>query len=232
MRAVVAVDTADRTAGAAVAVEGAVRAQVVEQAAPRQAQRILGMVEACLHAAGVRRGDLVAVAVTRGPGAFTGLRVGLATAKAIGLALGIPVVGVSTLEALAGSAMPWPGHVVPVLDAKKGQVYAGVWDGRTGGSVLAEGAWAPGALAERVRQAGEPALFLGSGVEPYGRLFREILGELFQGCPPERWPVPPGRVALMGWEAWAAGRAVAPARLVPVYHRRSEAEEARLRRKP
>ncbi len=232
MKAVLALDTADRTAGAAVAVEGAVRAEIVEQAAPRQAQRILGLVEDCLHAAGVSRGDLVAVAVTRGPGAFTGLRVGLATAKGLALALGVPVVGVSTLEALARSAVPWPGWIVPVLDAKKRQVYAGAWDGLTGQAGLPEGAWPPGALAERIREAGRPAVFLGSGVEPYRPAYREILGGLYHECPPEGWAVPPGQVARIGWQAWAAGRAVAPAELVPVYHRRSEAEEARLRRKP
>ncbi len=227
MTAILALDTADRTAGVAVAVDGEVVARVVERAAPRHGARLMDLVASCLRGAGVGRGGLTAVAVTRGPGSFTGLRVGLATAKGLALGLGIPVVGVSTLEALARSAFPWPGLVVPVLDARKHQVYGGAWDGETGEPRVAEGAWAPEDLARAVAREGRTALLLGSGVTPYRERLRGALGPRYREADPSGWHVCPGQVALLGHVACHEGRATAPDRLVPVYHRRSEAEEAR-----
>ena len=226
MSVILALDTADRTAGAAVAVDGEVVARVVERAAPRHGARLMDLAASCLRGAGVGRGELTAVAVTRGPGSFTGLRVGLAAAKGLALGLGVPVVGVSTLEALARSAFPWPGVVVPVLDARKRQVYGGAWDGETGEAVVPEGAWAPGDLARAVDREGRAALFLGSGVAPYRERLREGLPGRYREADPSGWHVCPGRVALLGHRALLEGRATAPDRLVPVYHRRSEAEEA------
>ncbi|MHB8765940.1 MAG: tRNA (adenosine(37)-N6)-threonylcarbamoyltransferase complex dimerization subunit type 1 TsaB, partial [Deferrisomatales bacterium] len=131
MRALLAIDTADLSAGVAVAVDGEVRAEVCQPSRFRHAERLFLLIEAALAAAGAEKQHLACVAVTRGPGSFTGLRVGVATAKGLALALGIPVVGVSTLRALARGASPFPGLVVPVLDARKRQVYAAAYDGRT-----------------------------------------------------------------------------------------------------
>ncbi|RMG87963.1 MAG: tRNA (adenosine(37)-N6)-threonylcarbamoyltransferase complex dimerization subunit type 1 TsaB [Candidatus Dadabacteria bacterium] len=225
MRAVLGIDTADRTAGVAVVVEGALACEVVVATGPRQSRRLTALIEEALAEAGVRRDELAAVAVTAGPGGFTGVRVGVAAAKGLALALGIPVVGVSTLEALAGRMGPWPGVVAPVLDAKKRQVYAGAWDGLTGEPLVPPAAWDPGAFARAVADLGRPAVFLGGGVTPYREVFREALGERYHEAPPEHGTVPPGRVALLGWARWQRGEAVPPETLVPTYLRRSEAEE-------
>lgn len=231
MRALLAIDTADRTAGVALAVEGAVVAEHVEGSAARHSARLFDLIDGVLAGAGATRSDLCAVGVTRGPGSFTGLRVGIATAKGLAYALGIPVVGVSSLEALACRGSPFPGLVMPVLDARKRQVYAGVWDGRTGSARLAEGVWAPEALARAVSATGQPCLVLGSGVGPYGEVFESVLGPAFLGAPSTRWPVPPAEVAGLAWRAFSAGAVAAPHSLVPVYLRRSEAEEVRAKRR-
>lgn len=73
--------------------------------------------------------DVARIGVTVGPGSFTGLRVGLAFAQGLGAALGVPVVGVSTLDALAASASEHPGLTAALIDARRGQVYARFWDG-------------------------------------------------------------------------------------------------------
>lgn len=98
-------------------------------------QRLLPMVDRVLAEAGLRPADLGAVACTTGPGSFTGLRIGLATAKGLAFALNIPAFGVPTLDALANNlGILEPGApaiaadlVCPVLDARKGQVYAAVY---------------------------------------------------------------------------------------------------------
>lgn len=226
MKPLLAIDTADGTAGVALLVDGRVVSELVETSAYRHSERLFALVDEALAGAGVGRGDLGGVAVTRGPGSFTGLRVGLATAKGIAFALGLPLLGVSTLEALAQGAMPFPGLVLPVLDARKRQVYGAAYDGRVGGCVLPPGAWDPGELAARAAALGGVSLVLGSGLGPYRGVFEEVLGQRFS-CPhPSRWHVPPAQVALLGERALREGRTSTPVGLAPLYLRRSEAEEA------
>ncbi|MBI5014611.1 MAG: tRNA (adenosine(37)-N6)-threonylcarbamoyltransferase complex dimerization subunit type 1 TsaB [Deltaproteobacteria bacterium] len=225
MTALLALDTAAETVGVAVAVGGTVRAEVVEASAAQHSRRLFRLIDAALEGAGVAKGDLNAVAVTAGPGSFTGLRIGVAAAKGIAYGLGLPLAGVSTLEALAAGAMPFPGVVAPILDARKGQVYGGAWDGRTGQRVVPEGVWEPSALAAALAEGTGPVLVLGSGLGPYAEIFSRALGERFLAVDSSRWAVAVRQVARLGLRELEAGRAVEPARLVPIYFRLSEAEE-------
>ena len=97
------------------------------------AEALMPMVEAAMGAAGLAYGDLDLVATTVGPGSFTGLRVGLAAARGIALAAGIPAVGVTTLEALAAGLDEGTRAGAPVaalLDARRGEVYVQLFDAR------------------------------------------------------------------------------------------------------
>ncbi len=227
MNALLALDTSDRTAGVAVLVGGRVAAEYVETSAYRHSERLFALIDEALRGAGLARGELDALAVTTGPGSFTGLRVGLATAKGLAFALGLPVVGVSTLEALARGAMPFPGLLLPVLDARKRQVYAAGFDGATGEVLLPPGAWDPAELGARAAALGLPCLALGSGLGPYRRVLERSLGEGLFCAGEERWPVPPGQVGLLGEAALGEGRGLSAGAIVPTYLRRSEAEEKR-----
>lgn len=86
-------------------------------------ERMLPALDALLRALGVSLGELAAVAVSRGPGSFTGLRAGIAAAKGLAFSLGVPLFGVSTLEALAANAPPREGMVCAVLAARRGEVF-------------------------------------------------------------------------------------------------------------
>jgi tRNA threonylcarbamoyladenosine biosynthesis protein TsaB len=122
-------------------------------ARPAHAGRLLGAAEEALAAAGVGWDDVERIAVGVGPGSFTGLRIGIATARALAQARGLPVVGVSTLEALARGASA--EIVLAVLDARRGEVFAG--------GPFAPAALAPEALAERVRAMPVAPLAVGDG---------------------------------------------------------------------
>lgn len=142
---------------------------------PRHATRLLRLIAETLERAGGGWDAVDRIAVGVGPGTFTGLRIGVATARALTQSRGIPLIGVGTLRSLALNAGtvdqgPAPGAVLAVLDARRGEAFAAAWAlaGDAGARVLAEpllepSALAPEALAERVEAFGPPPLAIGSG---------------------------------------------------------------------
>ncbi len=120
---VLAIDTATMVSSVAVATEERVLAELTAETRFTHSETLVPNIEEVLRLADTNREDLSAVAVSLGPGSFTGLRIGLAAAKAIAYALSIPLVGVPTLEVLA-AAFPSPGALVaPLIDAQKGNAY-------------------------------------------------------------------------------------------------------------
>jgi tRNA threonylcarbamoyladenosine biosynthesis protein TsaB len=138
----------------------------------RHAEHLLGLAERCLRDLGVATSQLDRVAVGLGPGSFTGLRVGIALAQGIGLGLGRPVVGVPSLQAMACAALARRAglHVVPVVDAHRGEVFAAAHDPH--GAKL----WGPLALPAAGAGARIAALM---ATEPYvlaGSAARDLTG--------------------------------------------------------
>ena len=120
---ILALDTCLSACSAAILREGDVLSSRVEIMARGHQERLADLVSEVLAEAGLSFGDLGRIAVTLGPGSFTGLRVGLAFAKGLGAALGLPVIGIGTLEAMGAPLAGEPGLVAVVLEAKRGQVY-------------------------------------------------------------------------------------------------------------
>jgi tRNA threonylcarbamoyladenosine biosynthesis protein TsaB len=126
---------------------------------PGHGPLLLALAHELLEAAGLSFADVDRIAVGLGPGGFTGLRIGVATARALAQASGAELVGVSTLKALAAGAHPSPGQgVLAVVDARRGEVFAGGW--RDGEQVLGPLAIAPSRIGEI---AGEGWLAVGDG---------------------------------------------------------------------
>jgi tRNA threonylcarbamoyladenosine biosynthesis protein TsaB len=123
------------------------------------AARVLPLLEAALAEADVAWDAVERIAVGVGPGGFTGLRIGIATARALAQARDLPLVPVSSLAALAAGA--GPGPVAAVLDARRGEVFAAAWEG--GRELLAPAALAPAALADRLLGLDVPLQAVGDG---------------------------------------------------------------------
>lgn len=133
---------------------------------PGHVSELLGLATRMLAAAGAGWGDVARLAAGTGPGSFTGLRIGLATGRALALARDVPLVGVSTLRALAASVEEQPEYVpavvLAVLDARRGEAFAAAW--REGSEVLlAPTALAPEALARRVAELPGRPVTVGDG---------------------------------------------------------------------
>jgi tRNA threonylcarbamoyladenosine biosynthesis protein TsaB len=220
-----ALDTSAGSTGAALASDGKVLAASVSTGTVRHSESLFRRIEAVLGEAKKDKKDISAVAVTHGPGSFTGLRVGLATAKGLAFGLSVKAVGVSSLRALALGAGEFDGVIAAVHDARKQQVYGALYDGKSFREVSPEGAFDPGDFAGKALGTGKRVLLTGSGAGAYLEVWRAVLGEKLALAPEEKWNIDPGVVALIGLADFEAGRGIDPSELRPVYHRLSEAEE-------
>ncbi len=186
-------------------------------------RKLLGSVQFIMDGAGISWQDLAAVAISMGPGSFTGLRIGMAAAKGIAMATGIPLCGVVSLDGLAAQYTGTAVQLCCLLDARKGQVYSAVYrlDAGQGrycrvGDVAAQ---APEALIASLK---EPTLLAGPGIEPYYEYFAGI-----EQCSLVDGSLMQPRASAIGYLAAQQlhdGVAVSPAELNPLYARASEAE--------
>ena len=159
---ILSLDTSLGACSAAVTRDGKVLAAASEPMLRGHQERLAPMVQQVMAEAGLAFAALDRIGVTVGPGSFTGLRVGLAFAKGLGLALGKPCIGVGTLEALAASE-PGPGLIAAVIDAKRGQVYLQAFEG--GAAVMAPDALPVETAAARLAELwrGGPLRLVGPG---------------------------------------------------------------------
>lgn len=210
--------------------------------APRAANTIvLAAAERLLASAGLSVRDLTAVACGRGPGSFTGVRIGVATAKGLAHGLGVPLVGFSTLDAIARRAGD-EGLIGAVGDAMRGEVYPALFRAHAGTleRLSLDTVALPARVAGGWLELGEPLTLIGAGLTRHREVFEAALGTLARIAPEPQW-VPNGRSLIEA--AWAAEGALTlgavadltradavriahPQLLLPVYTRLSDAEEA------
>lgn len=189
-----------------------------ELAPRRHAELILPMIDALLAEAGLSRRQLDAIAVGRGPGAFTGVRLGISVAQGLALGLEVPVLPVSSLAALAQAAPLGDASILAVIDARMGEVYAGAFRRGANGLVDAIGAESVGAADALLLPQSIHWCVVGTGWDAY----RDPLHTRLPAAPlfadGQRYPQA-GAVARLAAPRLAAGEGVAPELALPVYLR-------------
>ena len=213
---VLAVETSTLSGGAALLDGERVVGEYALDVRLTHSERLMAAIDQLLSDADWTARELEGLAVSVGPGSFTGLRVGLSTVKGLALALAIPVAAVPTLDAMA-AMLPYASlPVCPVLDARKREVYASLyrWDGR---GMRREWDYLAVAPDELARRLDEPVIVLGDGADA----IRSPLAHRIH--PPRRGPAP-AVVGALGLTRLAIGDTIAMADLAPIYLRPSEAE--------
>jgi tRNA threonylcarbamoyladenosine biosynthesis protein TsaB len=225
---ILAIETSTLAGGVALLDGDQLIAEHTLYARTTHSERLMATVDRLLGDSGWAIGELEGVAVSIGPGSFTGLRIGVSTAKGLALALGIPLIGIPTLDALAVTLPHAADPVCPILDAKKGEVYASLFHWEAGRMVRDWEylALTPEDLCSRLSGS---VIFVGDGIRAFGELLSRALGPRARMAPPGRRLPSAACVAQLGHSRLLSGEADEPARLTPIYIRPSEAELRRRR---
>lgn len=185
---------------------------------------IVRMTEQDLH-------ELDGIAVAEGPGSFTGLRIGSATAKGLGLALELPILAVPTVDAMAYQLFGCAHRICPIMDARRQQVYTGIYRFREEFEVLrAASAMDLGDLLAELKQEPGKVVFLGDGVPVFGEKIRAEMGENALFAPPMASRQRAAAVASLGMTYLREGRTQTADAHAPNYLRVSQAERERAER--
>jgi tRNA threonylcarbamoyladenosine biosynthesis protein TsaB len=220
---ILALDTATRSCSVALTDEGSLAAELTTRKDQTHSKHLMELIHSVLEIAGFGVSQVDGLAVTIGPGSFTGLRIGISTIKGLAHALGKPVVGISSLKALAWQCADQNHLICPFLDARKGEVYWATYrfDGTRLVQKTAARATAPEAAIAHIN---EPCVFVGNGAQLYRKKITTRLGYLAHFVPKDQDWLRAASIAALSMERFNAGDTDEVAGLIPYYIRKSDAE--------
>lgn len=217
---VLGIDTSTVTGGVALLSDDRLVGESVLNIRTTHSERVLPALERLLADAGITVKELDLLSVVTGPGSFTGLRIGVGTAKGLSYALGVPIVGVTTLEGYGWQFKFFPGIVVAMVDARRENVF---WQAFREGIALVDPSY--GSLQSVLdwcscsKRSEEQFLFVGDGAINYGEQIRAS-----QSVPPSQNLLRPSAVAHLGYTRYLQGEHSDAFSLNPTYMRQTEAE--------
>lgn len=222
---ILAVDTATEICGVAIMIDEEIVSESTTPQGRTHAQGVMDTIRRALVQSGTTVADLTGLVVTRGPGSFTGLRIGISTVKGLAAAAGKPIVGVSTLAVLAHQAPDSAHWVCPMIDARRNEVYWSLYE-RQAGSILRvcpEQVGIPEQIKEKIDQ---PCLFIGNGARRYATRIEQCLSFPVL-LADERCDIPrPGTLARLGMQRLKRNQFDDPHPFSPVYLRKSDAKKS------
>ncbi len=226
---ILAIDSSGLVASAALLVDGVLLAEYTVDYKKTHSQTLLPMVDEILRMTEQELSEMDAVAVSKGPGSFTGLRIGAATAKGLGLALAKPVIGVPTVDALAYNLYGTERLICPLMDARRAQVYTGIYtfSGEEFKVLRPQEVTAAEDIFKVLNGMGRPVVFLGDGVPVHGKLIEEKMEVPYSYAPPHLARQRAGAVGALAFLYYEAGNIQSAEEFAPVYLRPSQAERER-----
>lgn len=225
---ILGIESSSLVASVAVATEDVVIGEYTVNLKKTHSQTLLPMIDAMMTLLEMEVKEIDAIAVSGGPGSFTGLRIGSATAKGLGLALKKPLIHVPTVDAMAYGLYGAKALICPLMDARRNQVYTGLYRFSDRFEIVRE-QWA-GDIKELIgdlNKLGERVIFLGDGAPVCRHIIEEELTVPYEFAPPHVNRQRAAAVAALGGVYFAEGRFETAAEHRPDYLRKSQAERER-----
>jgi len=213
---ILAIDTSTKYISLAIAEKDKVVSVFNRDREQRHCARLIPEIDKFLKRAKLRLRDIGFIAFSIGPGAFTGLRIGAATVKALALAAKIKIVGVPTLDALAQGLAPESSLIVPIVDARRGNVYASVYSFK-GGQLKRYMKYSVLPAAELIKKVKADAVFLGDGLIHYRKTIEDNFKFKAEFADEREWYPKAAIVAGMGYESIRNKKFEDPDKFVPMY---------------
>lgn len=226
---ILALDSSGLVASVAIVEEEQTVAEYTVNYKKTHSQTLLPMLDEIVKMTDMDLQSIDAIAVAGGPGSFTGLRIGSATAKGLGLALNKPLIHIPTLEGMAYNLYGSSAVICPIMDARRKQVYTGIYRFEEGELKVLEDqtAIAVDELIQKLNEMGEEVVFLGDGVPVYADCLREGLSIPFIFAPANMNRQRASSVGLLGIEYFKRGKTETAREHQPDYLRVSQAERER-----
>ncbi len=231
---ILALDSSGLVASVAVVEENLLIAEYTICHKLTHSQTLLPMLDDVQQRIGLNLNEIDAIAVSYGPGSFTGLRIGSATAKGLGLALKKPIISVPTVDGLAYNLYSTDKLICPLMDARRNQVYTGFYkfEGGKMKVIEEERAVAVTQVIEELNERDEEVIFLGDGVPVYQNIIEKNIKVAYSYAPAHMNRQRASSIGILALSYIKEGRGVLePAKAhKPVYLRKSQAERERIER--
>ena len=222
---ILGIESSSMVASVALVTDGITMAEYTVNFKKTHSQTLLPMIDEVMRMLEFELSEVDAIAVSGGPGSFTGLRIGSATAKGLGLALDKPLIHVPTLDAMAYGLFGVTSLVCPMMDARRNQVYTGLYRCENHLEVLMPSCSADiGELAELLNERGEPVIFLGDGVPVHQAFLCEHLKVSCQFAPVHLNRQRAAAVAALGTILLKEGKTETAMEHRPNYLKKAQAE--------
>ena len=225
---ILAIESSSLVASVAIVEDGVTLAEYTANFKMTHSQTLLPMIDSMVGLFGIDLATIDAIAVSGGPGSFTGLRIGSATAKGLGLALNKPLIHVPTVDGTAYNLYGAKGLICPIMDARRNQVYTGIYRFEQKFEVVMEqDAMDIAELIEKLNSMGERVIFLGDGVPVHENKIRELMTVPFDFAPAHMNRQRAASIATLGAVYFAEGKIQTAEEHGPDYLRKSQAERER-----
>lgn len=226
---ILALDSSGLVASVAIVTEDGMLAEYTVNYKKTHSQTLLPMLNEIVKMVDIDMEEIDAIAVAAGPGSFTGLRIGSATAKGLGLALNKPIIAVPTMEGLSYNLYGTEQLICPLMDARRNQVYTGVYEfiGNQLGVVKEQTAMAIEELIEEINTLGREVIFLGDGTAVYREIIEAKTKVNYSFAPVHLSRQRAGAVGALGMELYKKEQYETAAMHEPIYLRVSQAERER-----
>ena len=223
---ILSIDSSTPVAGIAVSDGMQLLGEITLNTKNTHSEKLMPLVKHLLDELALSVNDLDAIAVTQGPGSFTGLRIGMATAKGLAQGAGKKLIAVPTLDCLAQNLLHYPGIICPIMNAQKKQVYTAIYrSGRNKLERLSDyQAIAVEQLAVQLKELKEDIWFVGDGVAAFADVFQELLGDACRFADGHNILPRAGALAMLAAERASEERFDDLYQAELIYIRKSEAE--------